>query len=100
MDFTSVTYPTYVSYYVKYEVMPNDGVNLQYSVNYGLTWTTLGLLNEVNWYNANIPVLIGPGKNSSPVALIFARFLWPRHGLAACCSFATIIFERPAGSHI
>lgn len=49
-DFTEITNPR-ISFDIKYRLHSSDYVRVQYSLNGGTTWTTLGSSTDLNWYN-------------------------------------------------
>jgi hypothetical protein len=53
LNFTGITGPV-LRFYHWWEADPNDGGNIQYSINGGASWITLGVQNDtagINWYN-------------------------------------------------
>lgn len=53
-DFTTIATPA-LRFWQWWQAEPNDGGNIQYSIDNGTTWLTLGLQNDpngVNWYNS------------------------------------------------
>ena len=60
-NLSSVTSEVYVSFWIWYNTEPTyAGIVLQVSVNEGHNWTTVGDLNEGNWwYNSNVTALPG-----------------------------------------
>ncbi len=74
-NFTT-TDSSYLDFYHWYNTQSNyDGCNIQYSVNGGSTWLTLGLQNDpagLNWYNANVGGTVCWSGNSS--GYVHSRF--------------------------
>jgi len=85
-DFTSVASQAYISFYLWYDTekgvstgTPYDGLSIQYTTDYGSTWTTLGLVGDkTNWFtDNNVRALTTPGWSGHSGGYYLSAHLLP-----------------------